>query len=154
MASPFMCSVTEEPADKMPLENHFQWLDYIVLSLVLLVSCVIGLYHAWNNQNEAEYLLGNRQMKWWPVALSLIVTFYSGISQIGKPAEIYLYGVQFSVGIIGIALCMLFVMFTFLPLLFNLKLTSSYEVSLVPKRNQIGSRLFLCSMFQCIAYAN
>ena len=73
--------------------------------------------------------MGNRQMKWWPVALSLMVTFYSGISQIGKPAEIYLYGIQFSFALVGIALCMVFTMQTFLPLLYNLQLTSSYEVS-------------------------
>ena len=109
--------------------HGFHWFDYVVLLLMVLVTCIIGIYHACKRQSQDDYLMGNRHMKWWAVALSLMVTFYSGISQVGKPAEIYLYGIQYSMIVLGIGLCMLFSMQTFLPLLYNLKLTSSYEVS-------------------------
>ena len=117
----------------MASKGNIHWLDFVILSAMLMVSCIIGIYHACKKQNQADYLMGNRQMKWWAVALSLVVTFHSGISQIGKPAEVYLYGIQLSLGVLALASAMIFSTFTFLPMLYRLKLTSSYEVSNVVK---------------------
>ena len=110
-------------------QSSLKWLDYVVFSLVLCVSCAIGIYHSCKKQNEANYLMGNRQITWWPVGLSIMVSLFSGVSQIGKPAEVYIYGAQASVSVIGILLSVLFITFTFVPLLYRLHLTSSYEVS-------------------------
>ena len=68
-------------------------------------------------------------MSWLPVGLSLVVSYTSGISQLGKPAEIYQHGVQYVLGMIGISLGILFSIFTFVPMLFRLQLTSASEVS-------------------------
>ena len=79
--------------------------------------------------NKEEYLLGNRNMSWFPVALSLVVSYISAVTQLGKPGEIYQHGVQHVMGMIGSTLSILFLVFTFVPLLFRLQLTSLYEVS-------------------------
>ena len=113
----------------MASKGNIHWLDFLILSAMLVVSCIIGIYYACKKQNQAEYLMGNRQMKWWAVTLSLVVTFYRGISQIGQPAEIYLYGIQLSLALLGLAAAMIFATFTFVPMLFRLELTSSYEVN-------------------------
>ena len=114
------------------VRESFQWMDYLIFSLLLLVSCGIGIYHWWRGkgQDQSGYLMGNRQMNWFAVSLSLIVSFYSGVSQLGKPAEVYLYGIQYSLSVIGIAAAIAITAFTFTPLFHNLKLTSAYEVSL------------------------
>ena len=72
--------------------------------------------------------MGSRNMSWFLVAVSLVVTYTSGTTQLGKPAEIYQHGIQYIVCIFGSALGIFVPMVTFVPLLFRLKLTSAYEV--------------------------
>ena len=54
-------------------EKFFGWADYLVFSTTLLVSVLVGVYHAWKgaNQSTGDYLLGGRQMTMLPIALSL-----------------------------------------------------------------------------------
>jgi len=52
----------------------FTWPDYAVFGLTLAVSVAVGIYHACTGGKQRttdEYLLGNRQMHWMPVAASL-----------------------------------------------------------------------------------
>ena len=71
--------------------------------------------------------MGSRKMSWLPVAISLVVTYTSGITQMGQPAEIYQHGIQYIMSIIGAAFGIFVPVVTFVPLLFKLKLTSTYE---------------------------
>uniref|UniRef100_K1PQV9 Sodium-coupled monocarboxylate transporter 1 n=1 Tax=Magallana gigas TaxID=29159 RepID=K1PQV9_MAGGI len=48
--------------------------------------------------------MGNRRITCLPVALSLLVTFQSGISLLGLPVEIYYYGTQIYMGVIGLVI--------------------------------------------------
>ena len=109
---------------------HFHWLDYVLFSLMLLISCGMGIYYAVKAKkgNKEEYLMGSREMSWFPVAISLVVTYTSGITQMGKPAEVYQYGIQYIMSIFGLGFGVFVPMVTFVPLLFRLKLTSAYEV--------------------------
>ena len=60
---------------KEELIENFGWEEYLVLSLMLLVSTLIGIYFAWKGQrSNAEYLLGGRRMGVFPVSMSLIAT--------------------------------------------------------------------------------
>ena len=109
----------------------FHWLDYTIFAILLLASCAIGVYYAIadsKKQTKEEFLMGNRNLQWLPVALSLLVSHNGAVAMLGKPAEVYLYGIQFFMGVIGMSLAALISAFTFVPLLFNLKLTSAYEV--------------------------
>ena len=116
----------------MSLDSEtFQWLDYTIFAVMLISSCAVGIYYAITDskkQSQEAFLMGNRKMKWLPVALSLLVSYHSAISQLGKPAEVYLYGIQYFVLFIGVFIGAIISMFTFVPLLFKLKITSCYEV--------------------------
>ena len=62
----------------------FHWSDYIVFFITLSVSLGIGVYFAvagGRNKSTEEYLVGDRQMKLLPVAVSMLVSF---VSSIGK----------------------------------------------------------------------
>jgi sodium-coupled monocarboxylate transporter 8/12 len=63
-------------SDKLKLA--LSTLDYCIFWLMLLLSCVIGLYYGFfakNKQNTRDkYLLWSKNMKAWPVAISLTVT--------------------------------------------------------------------------------
>ena len=109
----------------------FHWLDYTIFAIMLILSCAIGVYYAIadsKKQTQEEFLMGNRKMKWLPVAISLLVSYHSAIAQLGNPAEVYLYGIQYFVLFIGIFFGAIITIFTFVPLLFKLKITSCYEV--------------------------
>ena len=62
-------------------ENSFHWFDYVVFSVTLLVSVGIGVFQACTGgkqKSTKEYLLGNKQMKVLPVAMSMLMSGLSG----------------------------------------------------------------------------
>jgi len=81
------------------LENKFSVADYCVFGATLLVSTLIGVYFAYGGKqsNTKTYLMAGRDMHWFPVFVSLLVSFLSAITLLGVPSEIYTYGVQFIV---------------------------------------------------------
>lgn len=74
--------------------RHFGAADYTVFIAMLLFSSLVGLYfgykdHKQSKRNETEndtanYLVGGRNMQVIPVALSLVASFVSGITLLGK----------------------------------------------------------------------
>lgn len=55
--------------------NYFSAIDYGVFGFMLFVSASIGVYFGYFDKKEQtteEYLLGGRQMKTIPIAVSLI----------------------------------------------------------------------------------
>ena len=114
----------------------FAWPDIAVFTLVIGVSLGIGLFQAVagpRKYSRSEYFHGNRMLSWTPVGLSLLMTFQSAIMILGVPAEIYSYGMGFVIFNISKALAVLIVAFYFVPLLYPLKLTSTFEVGYVFK---------------------
>lgn len=54
------------------LHDLFQWEEYVVLSSVLLLSVLIGVYFAWRGQKSTdEYLNASKQMTLFPMTMSL-----------------------------------------------------------------------------------
>ena len=114
-----------------PAEKGFHIVDYLIFSSVLVVSLGIGLYHAFTGGKQRttkEYLMGNRQLKTLPVALSILVSFVSAILVLGTPAEMYTRGTQLTMRVIGYCLACVLSSILFVPLFFGLKVTSSFEV--------------------------
>ena len=60
--------------------------DYIIFSILLLISLAVGLYSAFKKDNSTtdEYLVGGKAMPIIPVALSLVGGAISAISILGK----------------------------------------------------------------------
>lgn len=58
----------------MPDESalHFGWVDYLIFTLTLTMSLMIGIYHAWKGSANStmEYLLGGKTMGIFPIAMS------------------------------------------------------------------------------------
>jgi len=111
--------------------RNFHVIDYVIFGLVLMVSLSIGFYHAFTGGKQRttkEYLLANRQLKTVPVTLSILVSFVSGIIVLGTPAEMYTRGTQLFMRTVGYSLACVVSSLLFVPLFFNLKVTSSFEV--------------------------
>lgn len=76
--------------------------DYSLFGLFLLISLGVGFYYAWEAKAEKkkretapitknassttnDFLVGSRNMPIFPVALSVLATFQSGITLLGTP---------------------------------------------------------------------
>lgn len=61
--------------DDSELSRHqllFGWVDYLLFASTLLLSLMIGVYHAWRGGNStSEYLMGGKSMGIFPIAMSL-----------------------------------------------------------------------------------
>ena len=111
--------------------NRLSVVDYVVFALVLAVSGGIGIYYGIKQRKSSttEFLLGGRSMSILPVTLSLTASFMSAITLLGTPAEIYSFTtIFFTIGsgfVIGTPIAA----YVYVPIFYNLKLTSIFEVS-------------------------
>ena len=56
---------------------QFQWVDYLVMAIMLLASMATGIYFACIDRKQGgveEYLMAGRRMNIFPVAFSTFVT--------------------------------------------------------------------------------
>ena len=63
-----------------------------------------------------------------PVTLSLLASFMSAITLLGTPAEIHVFGTEYMMIIFGYAIMIPLAAHVFLPVFYNLKVTSVFEV--------------------------
>ena len=131
------CGVKLKRQDRLPTMadvdvRTFVAADYVVFGLMLVVSAAIGVYYAvWGGKQTTtkEFLMADRSMKILPVAISILVSFMSAILILGTPAEMYTNGTEYILYTIGVCVAITLSTVLFVPLLFNLRLTSSFEVS-------------------------
>ncbi|XP_051890725.1 sodium-coupled monocarboxylate transporter 1 [Pristis pectinata] len=112
-----------------PVAQFSVW-DYVVFIVMLLVSVFIGVYHAVKaraQQSNSQFLLGGRQMRAVPVAMSLTASFMSAVTVIGTPAEVYRYGAIFLIFCISYSIVAIVSAEIFLPIFYRLNITSTYE---------------------------
>lgn len=120
----FGTTIAASIMDEVP---KFTVTDYSVMTLMLCVSSAIGIYFAWRDrrhQSPKMFLMGGRELGVFPVAMSLMASFQSATTVLGYPAEMYYKGTQFWVAVFGLALSNVIAAELFLPVFYNLKLTS------------------------------
>lgn len=65
----------------MDLDNNairrFDWVDYLIFVTILIISSLIGVYHAYKGSSgsTSQYLLGGKEMGIVPIALSLAARY-------------------------------------------------------------------------------
>uniref|UniRef100_A0A1A9UN92 Sodium-coupled monocarboxylate transporter 1 n=1 Tax=Glossina austeni TaxID=7395 RepID=A0A1A9UN92_GLOAU len=129
-------------ADLSTSLQHFGSMDYFIFVLMLVVCAIVGIYFGFIEKKQKgskrsleqrrgsealDYLVGGRKMKVVPVSLSLVASFVSGISLLGTSTEIYVYGTQYAFILITLAISGVVSWYVFLPVFYNLQLTSTYE---------------------------
>ncbi|XP_055547206.1 sodium-coupled monocarboxylate transporter 1-like isoform X1 [Wyeomyia smithii] len=142
--------------------QRFNWPDYLVFVL-MLVSCIfIGIFFGYKDHvkhknrktarrdSEAlDYLVGGRKMKIFPVAVSLVASWISGISLLGTSTEIYVYGTQYCYIVFAIILMGFVMHYIFLPVFHDLQITSAYEylqLRFDKRMRLLGSLLFTLAL--------
>ncbi|XP_017075076.2 sodium-coupled monocarboxylate transporter 1 [Drosophila eugracilis] len=131
---------------------RFGIVDYTVFLAMTILSIATGLYYGWikktkknvepnppnvntterstpnlGSEKMDEYLMGSRNLKVFPIAMSLIASYISGVAILGTPSEMYYYGTQYSLIVVAIVFQGLAVSYVYLPVYSVLQVTSSYE---------------------------
>lgn len=163
-------------ADKPRVIKYLDAVDYTIFCGMLLLCALIGIYYAFISKKKPnttnEYLIGDRQMGIFPIAMSLssryierlgfrwvlrrsygfffcIFSFVSSVAFLAVPAEIYLYGTQLLLWFLPTTIACFVMLYLFLPVFYNLNIISSYEYLKKRFNNSVGmlgSGLFLVKM--------
>ncbi|XP_053387058.1 sodium-coupled monocarboxylate transporter 1-like [Mercenaria mercenaria] len=113
--------------------RQFETWDWVLFAAMLAVSAGIGIFYAVKDlcsekkNPTGEFLMGGRNMQLLPVAVSILVSFMSAILILGTPAEMYTAGTLYFMYLLGMILAIILSTLLFVPLLYPLTLTSSFE---------------------------
>ncbi|XP_062612874.1 sodium-coupled monocarboxylate transporter 1-like [Saccostrea cucullata] len=111
-------------------KSEFDVWDWLLFGAMLAVSAGIGIFYAFvggRQKTTSDFLMGGRSLQMIPVAISILVSFMSAILILGTPAEMYTQGTQYFVYLFGLILAVILASQLFVPLLYPLQLTSSFE---------------------------
>lgn len=108
--------------------------DFIVFTLFLLIPIFVGLFFALRGGKQRttnEFLLADKKLQSWLVAISLVASYFSSLALMGAAAEVFSYGLQY----IMLALLSFWtvagaVHTLFIPMFHRLKVVSVNEVIL------------------------
>lgn len=124
---------------------NFQLTDWIVLIVTLVGVISYGIYKSRTSKNLDGYFLGNRQMPWYVVLLSIMGTQASAITFLTAPGQAYTDGMRFVQYYFGLPLAMIVVCITFVPLFHKLKIYTAYEF--LETRFDLKTRTFTSFLF-------
>ncbi|CAK5087696.1 unnamed protein product [Meloidogyne enterolobii] len=118
----------------------FALVDFGVFGIFLLLSLFVGLYHGigrslsskseqqpQQNSKTGDFLDGGRRLPVFPVCLSLLTTFVSGIGLLGVPAEIYTKGSGLFIYTMAGTLAFPIIGIFFIPIFYKIKCLNAYE---------------------------
>src|SRR5882757_1112659 len=105
----------------------FSPLDWLVLAATLLLIIVYGMYKSRTSKNLDGYFLGDRQMPWWLVMLSIMGTQASAITFLSAPGQAYTDGMRFVQYYFGLPIAMVLLCVTLVPIFHKLKVYTAYE---------------------------
>ena len=113
--------------------EKFHWADYLIFSLSLAISLVIGIFFAFTGDRQRstqEFLLAGRSAGIIPVAMSALASFISAVFIVNVPGEVMYNGTMFSMQFIGYILFTAIGTHTFLPFFHKRGQISAYQVRL------------------------
>ena len=101
--------------------------DWLVLVASLLFIVVYGVWKGRRNRDLDGYILGDRSMRWYTVAFSIMATQASAITFLSTPGQAYVDGMRFVQFYFGLPLAMVVLSITAVPLYRRLKVYTAYE---------------------------
>jgi SSS family transporter len=101
--------------------------DWAVLIATLAAIVLYGLWKGRRQERLAQYLLADREMQWYTVALSVMATQASAITFLSTPGQAYTDGMRFVQFYLGLPVAMVILAVTAVPIYHRLKVFTAYE---------------------------
>ena len=102
-------------------------LDWIVMLGTLFFIVAYGIWKTRKNKDIQSYLLGDKDMKWWTIGLSVMATQASAITFLATPGVAFEKGMGFVQFYFGLPIAMIIIAVFFIPLYYRLKVYTAYE---------------------------
>jgi len=140
--------VTDADGRSQLHELNFSWQDYLVFAISLAIPLGIGIFFFFYKrklQSTESFLVGDRSLNVFAVAMSLLASILNGIFVIGLPAEVHYHGVEMTYMVIAAVVITALSAHVFIPQFRRMKFTSAYEVYAVLQGMYDGG---LCGFYQ------
>ena len=102
-------------------------IDWLVMSGTLAAIVLYGVYKTRQVDNVKSYLLGDRDLKWWTIGLSVMATQASAVTFLSTPGQAYNDGLGFAQFYFGLPIAMVVLCIFVLPIYYRLKVYTAYE---------------------------
>jgi len=120
-------------------------IDWAVLVFTLLFIVFYGLWKTRKVSTTESYLLGDRELKWWTIGLSIMATQASAITFLSTPGQAFDDGMRFAQFYFGLPIAMVILAVFVLPIFYRLKVYTAYEY--LEQRFDVRMRQFTGFLF-------
>lgn len=120
-------------------------IDWIVMLGTLLGIAAYGIYKTRNVRSVKSYLLGDRQLPWWTIGLSIMATQASAITFLSTPGQAYEDGMRFLQFYLGLPIAMVILSIFVIPMYYRLNVFTPYEY--LENRFDLKTRIFTAILF-------
>ncbi|WP_133639833.1 sodium:solute symporter [Sphingobacterium paludis] len=120
-------------------------IDWVVLFVTLLLIVAYGMYRSRGIKNIDGFLVGDRQLPWYNVGLSVMATQASAITFLSAPGLAYSSGMSFVQFYFGLPLAMIILCVTFVPIFHKMKVYTAYEF--LENRFDVNTRMLTAALF-------
>ncbi len=120
-------------------------IDWIVMLGALLGIAAYGIYRTRHVSSVKSYLLGDRQLPWWTIGLSIMATQASAITFLSTPGQAYEDGMRFIQFYYGLPIAMVILSVFVIPLYYRLNVYTPYEY--LEKRFDLKTRTLTAVLF-------
>ncbi len=120
-------------------------LDYAVMIGTLVFIVAFGVLKTLKSKNIQSYFLGDNQLKWGTIGLSVMATQASAITFLSTPGLAYESGMAFVQNYLGLPIALIIVSAVFIPIYYKLKVYTAYEY--LESRFDLKSRLLAAFLF-------
>lgn len=119
--------------------------DWIVLAATLGAIVAYGVWKGRRQRRLEQYLLADRQLQWYTIALSVMATQASAITFLSTPGQAYTDGMRFVQFYLGLPIAMVILAITAVPIYHRLKVFTAYEY--LETRFGVGTRTLTTIIF-------
>ncbi|MEM6378448.1 MAG: sodium:solute symporter [Bacteroidota bacterium] len=102
-------------------------LDWIVMLGTIFGIVAYGIYKTRNVNSVKSYLLGDKDLKWWTIGLSIMATQASAITFLSTPGQAFEDGMRFAQFYFGLPVAMVILAVFVLPIYYKLNVYTAYE---------------------------
>ncbi len=120
-------------------------LDWTVMLATLLGIAGYGIWKTRHVNSAQSYMLGDRDLKWWSIGLSIMATQASAITFLSTPGQAYEDGMGFVQFYFGLPLAMILLSVFVIPNYYRLNVYTAYEF--LETRFGLPTRVLTASLF-------
>jgi len=122
-------------------------IDWIIFASYLTLTVAVGLFKSRKGKDIDSYYLGDRNIPWWAVGLSVMATQASAITFIGTTGQAFNDGMRFIQIYLPLPFVVVILCIAFVPFFYKAKVYTAYEY--LERRFDAKTRALTSFLFQC-----